>query len=202
VNEVAQPLRFQGQYEDAETGLFYNQFRYYDPDSARYITPDPIGLLADNNFYAYAKNPTGWIDPHGLKKSICQKHSACDPCDNLPKNILDTFIDGNAKGRILSEGETFYKYHGDNNRVGRKYSWLTNKNYQTEIGLRRALAIRTDWGVNITKISMFKVPAGTLVCEGKAAPQGIGYPGKGYQAVIVNLPKAWINTTRNVFNGR
>lgn len=39
--EVEQPLRFQGQYEDEETGLFYNRHRYYDPDAARCLTQEP-----------------------------------------------------------------------------------------------------------------------------------------------------------------
>ncbi|WP_241990520.1 DUF6531 domain-containing protein [Streptomyces sp. AC1-42T] len=38
------PLRFPGQYYDPETGLHYNVFRHYDPATARYFTPDPLGL--------------------------------------------------------------------------------------------------------------------------------------------------------------
>ncbi|WP_027272930.1 RHS repeat-associated core domain-containing protein [Leminorella grimontii] len=52
------PLRFQGQYEDEESGLFYNLNRYYQPD--------PIGLRGGLNLYAYASNPLSWIDPLGL----------------------------------------------------------------------------------------------------------------------------------------
>lgn len=66
--EIRQPFRFQGQYEDEETGLFYNRYRYYDPDSARYLTQDPIGLLGGENTFAYAPNPTAWIDPRGLAR--------------------------------------------------------------------------------------------------------------------------------------
>ncbi|GGY45224.1 PAAR-like domain-containing protein [Pseudoduganella albidiflava] len=66
VQHVDQPLRFQGQYEDSETRLFYNRHRYYDPDSARYVTQDPIGLLGGENSYIYAPNPTLWADPLGL----------------------------------------------------------------------------------------------------------------------------------------
>ncbi|SAK96404.1 RHS repeat-associated core domain-containing protein [Caballeronia ptereochthonis] len=62
-----QPLRFQGQYFDAETGLHYNQYRYYDPDAGRFVTPDPIGLLGGMNLYAYPPNPGRWIDPMGLQ---------------------------------------------------------------------------------------------------------------------------------------
>ncbi|KVK96618.1 hypothetical protein WS93_23280 [Burkholderia cepacia] len=61
-----QNLRFQGQYLDRETGLHYNTFRFYDPDIGRFINPDPIGLLGGLNFYQYAPNPVGWIDPFGL----------------------------------------------------------------------------------------------------------------------------------------
>ncbi|MBO0797479.1 MAG: RHS repeat protein [Blastocatellia bacterium] len=59
-------LRFQGQYEDIETCLFYNCHRYYDPETGRYINQDPIGLLGGLNQYAYTQNPVNWIDPLGL----------------------------------------------------------------------------------------------------------------------------------------
>jgi RHS repeat-associated protein len=62
---IEQPLRFPGQYADESTGLHYNTFRYYDPDIGRFISQDPIGLLGGENLYAYAPNPTGWIDPWG-----------------------------------------------------------------------------------------------------------------------------------------
>lgn len=62
---LPQTLRFQGQYEDLETGLCYNTFRYYDPDVGRFITPDPIGLAGGLNQYRYAPNPLAWIDPWG-----------------------------------------------------------------------------------------------------------------------------------------
>ncbi|MEN7547373.1 RHS repeat-associated core domain-containing protein [Rapidithrix thailandica] len=32
------PFRNQGQYEDVETGLYYNRFRYYDGNSGMYIS--------------------------------------------------------------------------------------------------------------------------------------------------------------------
>lgn len=66
VEIASQPLRFQGQYEDAETGLYYNRHRYYDPDVGRYVTPDPIRLLGGLNLNAYVPDPTAWVDPLGL----------------------------------------------------------------------------------------------------------------------------------------
>ena len=61
-----QPLRYAGQYADAETGLHYNLFRYYDPQTGRFTVQDPIGLAGGCNLYQYAPNPLTWIDPLGL----------------------------------------------------------------------------------------------------------------------------------------
>ena len=63
---VEMPLRFQGQYCDAETGLHYNRHRYYDPQLGRFTTQDPISLAGGVNLYQYAPNPVQWIDPLGL----------------------------------------------------------------------------------------------------------------------------------------
>lgn len=60
------PLRFPGQYHDAETGLHYNVFRYYDPATARYVSPDPLGLAPAPNPVAYVPNPLAAADPLGL----------------------------------------------------------------------------------------------------------------------------------------
>ena len=64
------PLRFPGQYFDPETGLHYNFFRHYDPEVARYSTPDPIGLEGGPNPHWYGPNPHVWIDPLGL--ALCR----------------------------------------------------------------------------------------------------------------------------------
>jgi RHS repeat-associated protein len=69
---IHNPLRFQGQYYDHETGLHYNRHRYYDPVSGRFVSKDPIGLAGGINVYQYAPNPVGWVDPLGLAK--------CRPC--------------------------------------------------------------------------------------------------------------------------
>ncbi|MGW0133904.1 DUF6531 domain-containing protein [Streptomyces sp. NPDC003299] len=60
------PLRFPGQYFDPETGLHYNLHRHYDPETARYLTPDPLGLAPSPNPSAYVHNPHTWSDPLGL----------------------------------------------------------------------------------------------------------------------------------------
>ncbi|MFE8645562.1 DUF6531 domain-containing protein [Sphingomonas sp. NCPPB 2930] len=65
---VEQPLRFQGQYADGETGLHYNRFRYYDPVVGRFIHEDPIGLIGGENLFVYGPNASSWIDVSGLAR--------------------------------------------------------------------------------------------------------------------------------------
>jgi RHS repeat-associated protein len=65
-NGASTPLRFPGQYADPETGLHYNNQRYYDPTTGRYLTPDPLGLAPTLNPHAYVPNPYTLADPLGL----------------------------------------------------------------------------------------------------------------------------------------
>ncbi|MFS2099859.1 RHS repeat-associated core domain-containing protein [Variovorax sp. Varisp85] len=64
------PIRFQGQYWDEETGLHYNRHRYYDPRAGRFVSSDPIALAGGINLHAYALNTTEWIDPLGLQPRV------------------------------------------------------------------------------------------------------------------------------------
>ncbi|MFI9355122.1 RHS repeat-associated core domain-containing protein [Streptomyces lydicus] len=59
-------LRFPGQYFDPETQLHYNFHRYYDPATARYLSPDPLGLEPGPNPNIYVTNPHTYTDPLGL----------------------------------------------------------------------------------------------------------------------------------------
>ncbi|WP_172915029.1 RHS repeat-associated core domain-containing protein [Capnocytophaga canis] len=60
------PFRQLGQYEDVETELYYNRFRYYDPNSGLYISQDPIGLAGGLSFYAYVRDVNKFVDVFGL----------------------------------------------------------------------------------------------------------------------------------------
>jgi len=76
---AATPLRFPGQYHDLETGLHYNQQRYYDPVTGSYLTPDPLGLAPAPNPHAYVPNPLVQTDPLGLMSCGPKGHAAVDP---------------------------------------------------------------------------------------------------------------------------
>ena len=61
------PFGFPGQLWDAYTGFFYNRYRYYFPEAAHYLTPDPIGIWGGLDAYRYPQDPINIIDPRGLK---------------------------------------------------------------------------------------------------------------------------------------
>ncbi|TDC21342.1 hypothetical protein E1265_18275 [Streptomyces sp. 8K308] len=81
------PLRFPGQYHDAESHLHYNLFRYYDPATGWYWSPDALGLFAANHPYRYVDDPLLLSDPLGLAPCLATQlanragefHSALPP---------------------------------------------------------------------------------------------------------------------------
>ena len=85
------PFRQLGQYEDEETHLYYNRFRYYDPRSGNYISQDPIRLAGGNpTLYAFVSDPNIWEDVFGLDCGRSGKQAKLrslldDP--NTPKHV-------------------------------------------------------------------------------------------------------------------
>ncbi len=65
------PWMLPGQYHDLESGLSYSMFRYYDPGSFRFISPDILGVLTSLDPYEYGASPLDWIDPWGLAGEPC-----------------------------------------------------------------------------------------------------------------------------------
>ena len=64
------PLRYRGYVYDRETGLYYLQSRYYDPEIGRFINADAFAAtgqgLTGNNMFAYCgNNPVGMVDSGG-----------------------------------------------------------------------------------------------------------------------------------------
>ena len=101
-----QPIKFQGQFYDGETGLHYNRFRYYDSDVGMFIQRDPIGLLGGSNVFQYAPNPIGWIDPWGLHSCTLSEldNKAIEAWDTLPagkgKNLTTVAVGQGESGKL------------------------------------------------------------------------------------------------------
>ncbi|MHC8321465.1 RHS repeat-associated core domain-containing protein [Pseudomonas sp. GB2N2] len=106
-----QPLRFQGQYFDAESGLHYNRHRYYQPDVGRYLTPDPSGLAGGLNQYRYTRSPTRWVDPLGL--SECPGGGKCGGAEEVEDPTKKAAVKGTQTELPKPKGEADYLYRGD-----------------------------------------------------------------------------------------
>ncbi|RAZ61779.1 RHS repeat-associated core domain-containing protein, partial [Enterobacter cloacae] len=101
---INQPLRFQGQYQDADSGLYYNRHRYYDPGVGRYLSPDPVGLDGGLNQYAYVPDPLSCIDPLGLSCKLTNQQFK-----NKLKRIKNQTAAGGNRGinGIVSQDDAF-----------------------------------------------------------------------------------------------
>ncbi len=131
------PFRYQGQYEDVETGLYYNRFRYYAPDQGIYISQDPIGLHSGEfNFYAFVGDPNRLVDVFGLdcqprdSKGKFMKKGGDDsmPGKDFEKIIADK-LEKNPKVDLIrtqihvktSKGDRYMDTLFRNNRTGKVY---------------------------------------------------------------------------------
>ncbi len=209
IGKVDNPIRFQGQYFDEESGLHYNRHRYYNPDIGRYLTPDPVKLAGGINTYQYVPNPTGWVDPLGL--STCPGGDGCKPSVTpqqpakginhgepaLPQPTraqrqarIDELSEANAKRNVLGWEQ--------------EYDMHTVEKHGPEIP-DNALKQRSIDGTNpttggpgpISSSSQFKTWKMQLHAINKAlgrmqgsSPSPTGFDGHGNPVVVVELPGA------------
>ncbi|MFJ9181106.1 DUF6531 domain-containing protein [Streptomyces sp. NPDC102360] len=115
------PLRFPGQYEDPETGLHYNYFRHYDPETGRYVSPDPLGLEPAPNPVAYADDPRTTMDPLGLANcgghNLRPRHQPARIGQNGSDKYRDTFFNANP----AQKGKPMVIHHAIEQQVLNKY---------------------------------------------------------------------------------
>ncbi|SIO92800.1 RHS repeat domain-containing protein [Vibrio spartinae] len=94
-------LRYQGQIEDRESGLYYNLNRYYDADSGQYLSPDPIGMAGGIRPQGYVDNPVMYSDPYGLV--LLYRGMNIDEYNSLIKNQTWAYGNGSMEGKWFAE---------------------------------------------------------------------------------------------------
>ena len=192
-----QPIKFQGQSLDTETGLHYNRFRYYDSDVGMFISRDPIGLLGGVNVFAYAPNPIHWIDPWGL--SPC--HYKEVEKQQLPKQVAESFTDGKYKTVELQQDMTYYRVYGGNAQANGGF--VTTNPAVNRIQSKIDSALLPEWGNTRQFEATIVVPKGTIVNIGTVAPQttksGTVLSGGADQILLPRgYDSSWIKGSRNV----
>ncbi|MEU8447289.1 DUF6531 domain-containing protein [Streptomyces globisporus] len=122
------PLRFPGQYVDPESGLHYNRHRHYDPESGRYLSPDPLGLTPAPNAVTYVDDPTLWIDPLGLAgcphRSGEHKHSVVLGINQKPDQASNSLA-----AHLRANGDPGAHTYNGSDYAGVEASgpiWMTN----------------------------------------------------------------------------
>ena len=96
---IRQPIRFQGQWLDEESGFYYNRYRFYDPRHGRYITQDPIGFEGGLNLYGYTGgDPISSVDPEGLDATNWVNREG-------GRSLFDGPTNGNWGGKCWSGGQ-------------------------------------------------------------------------------------------------
>ena len=122
---AANPFRYRGYYYDTETGWYYLNSRYYDPNVGRFLSPDNANLLlaspralTDKNLYAYCdNNPVMRTDDNGdfwhiavggllggFIGGIAQVASNIIEGENAFDGVGAAFISGAASGALASTG--------------------------------------------------------------------------------------------------
>ena len=90
---VANPFRYVGKYGvmDEGNGLLHMRARYYDTDSGRFLSRDPLGFEGgDLNLYGYVGgNPLGGVDPEGLSMSPNRQLNKIKKTGTMNKIISD-----------------------------------------------------------------------------------------------------------------
>jgi RHS repeat-associated protein len=133
-NKSSLPFRYQGQYEDAETGLYYNRFRYYAPEDGLYVSQDPVGLSGGMALYGYVRDTNTQVDVFGLTaehpfdylKTALEKQNLYNPGDPIPSGLKEKWTDPNTKIKYevrIHPGNGVHSQH-DIFRVGRKLPGL------------------------------------------------------------------------------
>ena len=97
------PFKYQGQYYDSEVELCYNRFRYYHPETGRYISEDPIKLLGGFNVFAYVSDTNAWLDVLGLNSKVYGEKDGKKLEDDIENLLIENDISHTRNRKIYDE---------------------------------------------------------------------------------------------------
>ncbi|EIE1433746.1 sugar-binding protein, partial [Salmonella enterica subsp. enterica serovar Kentucky] len=126
---------FMGQWQDEESGLWYNLHRYMDSRTGHYLSQDPLKLGGGLNTQSYVHDPVGWCDPLGLKCGGVNRRQALNEAKDLagiPRSQQPNrqWTVGN---NPMRRGQTNYKYSEDLGSHGRYYEYTDARGHKRVI---------------------------------------------------------------------
>jgi len=102
---LTNPFQYTGREFDSESSLYFYRARYYDPNTGRFVSEDPLQFGAGENFYLYAlENAVNLNDPYGLCPPDC--HCGCLKCHIV--NMLVTGYDNSYQSTGKNPGDPGY----------------------------------------------------------------------------------------------
>ncbi|MBX3271056.1 MAG: RHS domain-containing protein [Sandaracinaceae bacterium] len=144
------PWRWPGQYEDVETGEYYNRWRWYDARGGRYSSKDPLGLRGSLRSFHYPTDSLLRVDPSGL---VAQHHP-------IPSQLVSEMVE---RRMVADPGRDF----SDTSRGGlaplsdargahthsQTHGALSDMlDPDRALGLRRGTQHGTDWRRYLTSV--------------------------------------------------
>jgi RHS repeat-associated protein len=210
VEDVENNFRFPGQYYDSETELHYNWHRYYNPNTGRYLTPDPLNLgnvqIGRQSFqiafhasvlyyyglvkpqvlnpYPYAQNrPTILVDPTG---EFVQSLAAGGIAGGIVGGI--TFVTALAKGESVSDATKSALISGGTSAVSVGLA-------SSGVGVFAAGSVAAFTNAALQKIVKGDVKIGAALFSGFATSAGgLALSGAGLQGATLGVVTGQVNT--------
>jgi RHS repeat-associated protein len=151
---ASNPFRFSTKFTDTESGLIYYGYRYYNPQTGRWLNRDPKGELGGPNLYSFlANNSLTRVDPWGMEsRDYWQEQARSVVGFRQGMNALSL------NGRITAAYAAMYK------RNPRVYVWSGAAAFASDLagqGMRRAIAMTHESGNPLVALSLMITGAPT-----------------------------------------
>ena len=186
---VKNPFRYRGYYYDTETGLYYLNSRYYDPEIGRFINADDISyanaeMLNGFNLYAYCgNNPIMNIDYYGFFSfSIIKENYKVTIFQIFNRSSIGAYLLGNLDISYVNEvilkdsqdtlytlkniGSEYVSYGfglNINNTVYIEMGFQDNLAIYSSLNIQNSFYLNTSFGLNGIGLSVGIIINGQMV---------------------------------------
>ena len=160
--------------------MCYNRFRYYHPETGRYISEDPIRFLSgEPNFFAYVSDTNAWVDLLGLRALHYSEIEALDQriselgmedaekgvynfTNNIDKNYTGSAGTGNGTNTIR---DRLMQHMRNDHLLVKDLDSLTiinmNDKSDKEVLMKEATTIKEHGGIGDPNVANQRRPKGT-----------------------------------------